>query len=51
MIKEVLERGADGEPTVIVFRETPEETAARLSELKEQAERGRQVAASLGVRS
>jgi len=48
MTKEVIERDPKtGEPTVIVFHESPKEAEARLAELREQKQRGEEVSESL----
>jgi hypothetical protein len=47
MVREVLERDAEGREAVIVYRESESEKAERAAEIDEQAERGREVARSM----
>lgn len=47
MTRQVLEEDAQGRPTVVVYRETPNERRERQAEREAQAERAREVAASL----
>ena len=47
MTREVLERDEQGNPTVVVYRETDEERQERQIERQEQEARSREVAASL----
>jgi hypothetical protein len=49
MIREVLESDEQGNPAVVVYRETPAEAAVRRAEVAEQAARARDVARSLLV--